>query len=196
MKKFNRSFWLMLCASLLLVLVFFFPIWKIVLNAPQYPNGIGFYIWIDHMSGITPNALENINLLNHYVGMEKIIPESFAELNYFPFVIAGLIFLGLIVSWINKPKAILVWIIIIVVLGGLGIYDFYQWEYVYGHNLNPMAPISIPGMSYQPPLIGTKKLLNFTAISLPSIGSFIFAISTILSVLAWYFSKKAHKIVK
>jgi len=193
MKKFNRSFWFMLSASLLLVLVFFFPIWKIILQAPQYPNGIGFYIWIDHMSGITPNALENINLLNHYVGMEKIIPESFPELNYFPFVIGGLILLGLIATWINKPKAILAWILIVVVLGGLGIYDFYQWEYVYGHNLNPMAPISIPGMSYQPPLIGTKKLLNFTAISVPATGTIVFVVSTMLAILAWYFSKKMIK---
>ena len=41
--------------------------------------------------------------------------------------------------------------------------DFYLWEYEYGHNLDPTAPIQVPGMSYQPPLIGYKMLLNFGA---------------------------------
>lgn len=38
-------------------------------------------------------------------------------------------------------------------MGLIGFVDFYLWEYDYGHNLNPKAPIKIPGQSYQPPLI-------------------------------------------
>ncbi len=48
--------------------------------------------------------------------------------------------------------------------------DFYLWEYDYGHNLDPTAAIKIPGMSYQPPLIGSKPLLNFNASSWPGPG--------------------------
>ena len=48
-----------------------------------------------------------------------------------------------------------------------GFVDFYLWGYDYGHNLDTEhAIIKVPGMSYQPPLIGSKKLLNFKAISL------------------------------
>ncbi len=46
------------------------------------------------------------------------------------------------------------------VLAAVGLYDFYMWEYDYGHNLNPHAAIKIPGMAYQPPLIGSKMLLT------------------------------------
>ena len=52
-------------------------------------------------------------------------------------------------------------------------YDFYLWEYDYGHNLNPDAAIKIPGMSYQPPLIGTKQILNMRTTSLPAAGGLV-----------------------
>ena len=68
-------------------------------------------------------------------------------------------------------------IIIIVVL-----YDYYIWGYDYGHNLNPHAAIKVPGMSYQPPLIGSKKLLNFTSTSWPAAGGIVIGISILLSI--------------
>ena len=51
----------------------------------------------------------------------------------------------------------------LVAIGLAALYDFYAWGYDYGHNLNPEAPIKVPGMAYQPPVIGTKQLLNFLA---------------------------------
>ena len=68
--------------------------------------------------------------------------------------------------------------------GIIGLYDFYQWGYDYGHNLDPTAPIKVPGMSYQPPLIGTKKLLNFTAYSGPDTGGWIMVSSGLLTCIA------------
>jgi copper chaperone NosL len=52
--------------------------------------------------------------------------------------------------------------------------DFYRWNYNYGHDLDPNAPIQVPGMSYQPPIIGYKQLLNFGAYSIPDTGGWIF----------------------
>ena len=52
--------------------------------------------------------------------------------------------------------------------------DFWRWEYNYGHNLDSHAAIVVPGMSYQPPLLGYKQLLNFAAFSIPNIGGWIF----------------------
>ena len=50
-------------------------------------------------------------------------------------------------------------------LGVVALSDFYHWEYEYGHDLDTVhAIIKVPGMTYQPPLIGSKQLLNFTAI--------------------------------
>ena len=50
-----------------------------------------------------------------------------------------------------------------------GLIDFWKWEYDYGHDLDTVnAIIKIPGMSYQPPVIGSRQLLNFTATSWPA----------------------------
>jgi copper chaperone NosL len=60
------------------------------------------------------------------------------------------------------------------VLGAVGLYDFWRWEHDYGHNLDTeSAAIVVPGMTYQPPLIGTKQLLNFTASAWPGAGALL-----------------------
>ena len=61
--------------------------------------------------------------------------------------------------------------------------DFYRWNYNYGHNLDPNAAIIVPGMSYQPPLIGYKQLLNFGAYSMPATGGMLFITTGILLLL-------------
>jgi len=68
-----------------------------------------------------------------------------------------------------------------------------MWEYDYGHNLNPHAAIKIPGMAYQPPLIGSKMLLNFNAISMPDIGFYILAVVVALAVLALVLDRKLKR---
>lgn len=79
--------------------------------------------------------------------------------------------LGLIFAFIGKRILYLIWTLLMGLLGILGIYDFYLWEYDYGHNLSPTAPIKVPGMAYQPPLFGEKYLLNFLAKSYPDWGN-------------------------
>ena len=43
-------------AALLLGLALFRPLWHIGLIAPQYPEGIGLYIWADQITGQTMNV--------------------------------------------------------------------------------------------------------------------------------------------
>jgi len=184
---------LMVLAALLLVFVFFFPIWSITLHAPQYPGGVTMYIWINKITGDTPGTLQNINILNHYVGMKMIEPDSIPELKYFQFIIGGMGLIALVLAWVNRKSLYLAWAVFFVILGALGIYDFYLWEYDYGHNLSPTAPIKVPGMAYQPPLFGKKTLLNFVAYSYPYWGSLFFGLSVISGFLAYLFYKKRKK---
>ncbi|WP_206734470.1 hypothetical protein [Ancylomarina salipaludis] len=175
----------MLLASLMLMGLFLFPLWKIRLEAAQYPNGVNMYIWINKITGDTPSTLQNINILNHYIGMQYIKPDSIPELKYFPFVVIIMSLLGIVVAFSKKRKLFITWGIILLVLGILGIYDFYLWEYDYGHNLSPNAPIKIPGMVYQPPLLGSKMLLNFNAISLPHTGSLFLGFAMVFNFLSF-----------
>ncbi|MCR4416189.1 MAG: hypothetical protein NUV92_00385 [Ignavibacteria bacterium] len=181
---------IILVASLILIGVYFFPIWSIDLIAPQYPEGLGLKIWINEVTGKKENDLQNINGLNHYIGMKPINPDDIPELRIMPFVVGFMILFGLFNAFKGNKKTIYAWIIIFILLGAVGLYDFYIWEYNYGHNLNPDAPIKVPGMTYQPPLIGSKQLLNINAVSLPDIGSFIILISIALNVVALIIDKK------
>lgn len=179
----------MIVGSLMLLLVFLVPIWKIRLEAPQFPEGINMYIWVNQITGDTESTLQNMNILNHYIGMQKIEPDSIPELQYFPYILIFMCILGVIIGLFADRKYFMAWVVLLLLLGLLGIYDFYMWEYNYGHNLNPMAPIKVPGMVYQPPLIGSKYLLNFKAISYPVTGTYILGVSSILAIFAFFKSK-------
>ena len=157
-------------AAVLLVLPFFRPLWHIGLLAPQYPEGIGLYIWINTVTGEKPQDLNSINGLNHYIGMKAIQPDAIPELRFMPALIGGLIVIGLATALLGKRPLLYLWTGCFVLLSVAGLVDFWKWGYDYGHNLDPTAAIRVPGMAYQPPLIGSKQLLNFTATSWPASG--------------------------
>ena len=176
---------LIVAAALSLAALFFLPLWRVLLNAPQYPEGLGMRIWIDTVTGVKPNDLDNINNLNHYIGMKRIEPASITELRLMPVFVTLLVVLGLGAAAWGRRIAVRSWVALLLVLSLVGLADFWKWEYEYGHDLDlENAIIKIPGMTYQPPLIGSKKLLNFTATSLPDIGGIIAMLGTGLAVLA------------
>ena len=189
----TKSKIIIIIASLILVLTFFFPLWYIDLEAPQYPEGIGLEIWINKITGQKPNDLENINGLNHYIGMKTIVPDAIPELKLIPFIIIFLIVFGLVSAFTGKRLLVYLWIVLFIALAAVGLYDFYMWEYDYGHNLNPHAAIKIPGMAYQPPLIGSKMLLNFNAISMPDISFYILVFAILLAIITLVLDRKSNK---
>lgn len=178
-------------ASLILVFTFFFPLWSIDLEAPQYPEGIGLRIWLNEITGLHPNDLNSINGLNHYIGMKEIVPDAIPELKIMPFIIIFMILFGLAAAYMGKRFLVYSWIVLFLILGAVGLYDFYLWEYDYGHDLNPNAAIKVPGMAYQPPLIGSKMLLNFNAISMPNVSFYILVLAVALAVLALIIDSKS-----
>jgi copper chaperone NosL len=171
--------------AVLLLGVFIFPLWRVNLIAPQYPEGLGMLIRVNTVTGIKPNDLENINGLNHYIGMKAIEPDAIPELEYMPWIVAGLSAFGLVAAALGRRRVVFAWLAAFAVLAVVGLYDFWRWEYDYGHNLDlEHAIIKIPGMTYQPPLIGTKQLLNFTAASWPALGAVCVGVAFLLGVAA------------
>jgi copper chaperone NosL len=99
----------------------------------------------------------------------------------------------MIVAITGKRKFLFFYIILTVIGGALAIYDFYQWGYDYGHNLDPKAPIQIPGFSYQPPVFGHKRLLNFDAYSFPDVGGWIVIAAGSLATMVWFVEWYRHR---
>jgi copper chaperone NosL len=177
-------------SAMLMISAYFVPLWQILMWAPQYPEGLEMKIWINTLSG----DVKIISALNHYIGMKHIEVNMFPEFNYMRYIVGFLLGFGLLTALVNKRTFLWIYCSLIVSAGIGALLDFYLWGYDYGHNLDPTAPIIVPGMSYQPPLIGTKQLLNFTAFSGPDIGGWIFLTSGLLviGVLSYeiYLSRK------
>ncbi|KAA3616135.1 MAG: hypothetical protein DWQ05_10325 [Calditrichaeota bacterium] len=187
----KKSQILMIVGSLLLLPLFVLPLWNISLEAPQYPTALGIDIYITKMADHNEGDIQNINILNHYVGMQKL-PEKMKEFELFPIVIIVMTILGVIFGFIGNKKLFLTWFVLIGILGCIGMYDFYLWEYDYGHNLNPKAAIKFPGTAYQPPLIGTKEILNFKAHSYPMSGGYIMFIGIFMTLGAYFVARKEN----
>jgi hypothetical protein len=171
----------MALAALILLPLYFIPFWSITMTAPQYPEGIGMHIHINDVTGQNRHDIQSINTLNHYIGMKEINVDEIPEIKIMPWIIAGMILFGLIAAFTGNIKLVIAWITLMVILGIAGLIDYYLWGYDFGHNLSPDAPIKVPGMSYQPPLIGSKQLLNIKASSWPYWGSLFIAFSMILA---------------
>lgn len=180
-------------ASGALLAVYFLPAWRIDLFAPQYPEGLSMYIWINKLTG----DVDIINGLNHYIGMKHISADMFPEFRYLPWVVAFFIGFGMLAAITGKRKILLTYVIL-TIIGGLFVpYDLYRWGYSYGHELDPKAAIQVPGLSYQPPVFGHKRLLNFDAYSFPDVAGWIVVGAGILAaavlIVEWMRYRKMKK---
>lgn len=189
---------LMITGCLLMLGLFVFPLWNIKLEAPQYPTPLGMNIYINKFVDEHPHDIKNINLMNHYVGMQYI-PETIPEFKIFPLVIGIMVALGVAVGFTGKPNLYLIWFILMSAFAIAGIYDFYLWEYDYGHNLDPKAIMKFTNpdgsiMGFQPPLFGSKDILNFTAHSYPQTGSLFLALGMCLTFIAYFIGRKEQKL--
>lgn len=169
-----------LIASALLLSSIFFPLWRIELTAPQYPEGLVLQLHADKIGG----DVDIINGLNHYIGMKTLHAENFFEFSVLKYIFIAFAVFGVFFTFLGSKKGLYFYFISFVLFIIASASDFYRWNYNYGHDLNPNAAIKVPGMAYQPPLLGYKQLLNFGAYSIPDIGGFILIGAGILLFIA------------
>jgi copper chaperone NosL len=167
---------LLFVTALLFVGSLFVPMWRIELEAPQYPEGLVLQLYANKIGG----DVAIINGLNHYIGMATLHTENFFEFAILPYIFGAFGLISLVLIFIARRKAVLFFLMSYVLFVALSAVDFYRWNYEYGHNLDPNAAIVVPGMAYQPPLIGYKQLLNFGAYSIPDTGGWMLVLAGIL----------------
>lgn len=167
-------------AAAALVVSLFVPLWRIELDAPQYPEGLSLQIFPHKLGG----NVDIINGLNHYIGMQTLHAENFIEFTILPYIIVFFAVMVLAAGIVGNRKFLKITLFSFVAFGIIAMVDFWRWEYNYGHDLDPNAAIVVPGMAYQPPLIGFKQLLNFGAYSIPDIGGWLFILCGLLLVAA------------
>ena len=165
---------LLAAAALLLGVAYVAPLWHIGLVRRSTPKGSGCSCGSTRSRGRSRTICKHQRpepLHRHEGDRARRIP----ELRLMPGIVATLIGAGLVVAGIGRRGLLYAWTALLTVIAAAGLVDFWIWGYDYGHDLDPTAAIKIPGLSYQPPLLGSKQLLNFTAISWPSLGGWAIA---------------------
>ncbi len=157
---------LLLAAAVTIGVSLFFPLWKMHLVAPQYSDGLDLYIFPYKIQGggLNGQHLNEINGLNHYIGMKPLQAADFMEMRWMP-LFAVYSYFGL-----------------------FSIGSFWYRLYEYGHSLDPHAPVHIK--PFTPMLIGVKQIANFREYSFPQAGAYLLCVSVLLIVLAGWFSRK------
>jgi hypothetical protein len=198
---------LMMIGPLLLLGLFAFPLWNIMLGAPQYPDPLGLNIHITGIEGASEFDLQNIDGLNHYIGMKTIPkPGEMWEFDIFPIVIITMVALGVMVGLLGfrgklSYKWFMGWFVVMSILGILGMYDFNAWLIDYGTNLDPNAIMKLENpdgtpMTYKPPLFGHQKMLNFDVTSTPATGAWMMFTGMMMTVLASFLGWRTNRLTQ
>ena len=168
---------LMVFGAILLLSSFFMPYWEMHLAAPQYPDGLHVYTYLNGVRGDTAE----INELNHYIGMGKIETAAEFERSVAWIMIMGLAVGGVLIGAIRfKMRRIFYLPPVLFILGFLA--DFTYQMYRFGHDLNPHAPITLT--PFMPTLVGEGKIGQFTSVAFFSTGFWMAVVSCAIFLFA------------
>ena len=183
-------------AAFLLLIPFVSPLWRISMKAPQYPEGLRLDIYCYKLDAGHDGAdLAEINILNHYIGMRKILREDLADLDWLPFALGVLFLLALRVALIGNIRSLVDLSVLSSYMALVALGRFVYQLYSYGHDLSPDAPMDME--PFTPAIIGTKQVANFTTTSLPrgggtAIGAFVTLMALLTLGLLWQGRRKAR----
>ena len=164
-------------SAILIAVSLFFPWWKMIFVAPQYPEGLNIIVYPNRLEG----QIDIVNGLNHYIGMANFSEENFPELSYLPYLVGGLAVLTLLTAMLRK-KTVLYGLIGLFIVGGtLGVLDLHAALKKFGTNLSPEAPIKLD--PFVPPILGHNTIANFQTTSLLGLGSYVVIAAFILLLI-------------
>lgn len=181
-----RSRVLLVIAAVLLAMTFLFPLWKMTMFAPQYPDGLRLDIYgFKLVGGNDGQDAKEINLLNHYIGMRELTAENFTEFQWIPFVVGAIALLCLRAAAIGKNSYLVDVAVLYGYFAAFSLWSFAHKLYSYGHELAPTAPVKVP--PFMPPMFGYEKIANFEIYSYPAAASYTMAgaMLALLIALLW-----------
>lgn len=171
-----------------LLLSFTFPLWHIRMVAPQYPRGLDLNIFAHTVTG----DIQEVNTLNHYIGMARIDRAELSDLDWIPFALGALVLLTLRVSAIGKGRDLVDLFVLFFYFSAFSMGRFVYKLYVYGHNLDPRAPFTVE--PFTPPILGTQQIANFTTTSLPGLATFLVGVYALglVALAGWHLFRSAR----
>jgi hypothetical protein len=189
----------------LLVASWFAPMWWVSLKAPNYPadtypNGVRIHMhWNRVANGCLGqeraevsddeglDCVEEMNTINHYIGMEPI--ERGAQLEFaaapYLFVAFGLM---LIASFFYTGR--LWWALLVPSIAAPFAFlaDFTFWLWWFGHNLRPWAAFTVK--PFMPTVLGEGLVAQFSTFAYPHVGMAFSLASAFCILLALLIRRK------
>jgi hypothetical protein len=185
---------LILVGAAMLLPTFWFPLWNMTLYSNQFPEGLVLNIYAHKLEGGKTqyrDDLKEINALNHYIGMRELREDDFTEFKWIPFVLGGVILLGLRVVVLGKMSKLVDLFVLFMYFGLFSLWSFHHKLYLYGHELDPTAAVKVP--PFTPPVFGHRTLANFEVYSYPDVGSYFMTLVPLLLLAAMWLSRKVHR---
>jgi len=163
------------------------PLWRMHFEAPQYPKGLDLYVHAYKLEGGNGgHDVQEINTLNHYIGMRHLDRAELSDLDWIPFALGLLVILALRVAFIGNVRSL---VDLVVVTSYVGLFSLARFAYklwIFGHDLDPKAPLHVD--PFMPVVFGRKTIAQFTTESYPASGTYLIAVfatgCTVL--LAWH----------
>lgn len=180
--------WLILAAAAVIAAVFL-PLWQIRLVAPQYQEGLRIEIYAHKLVGGNQGQdLNEINGLNHYIGMKPLVQEDFVEMKWLPFAFGMFALLALRSAAIGRMVSVIDLGVLFLYFSAFSLGNFYYRLYSYGHALSPHAPVTIK--PFTPILLGSQQIANFVQTSLPQSGALLLGLFPLLVMAAVWASRQ------
>lgn len=170
-----------------LALSFFQPLWRISMEAPQYPGGLYLDIYAHTVEGGNNGQhIQEINTLNHYIGMRTLDRAAMTDLDWIPFALGALALFALRVAAIGNVSSLVDLAVATFYVSAFAFGRFVYTLWVFGHHLKPDAPVKVPG--FMPAVLGSKQIANFTTHSWPREGSMLLGLFVlgVVVLLGWH----------
>ena len=195
--RYSRPTLFFALAMMLLVGSLFVPYWDLKLEAPQFPKGLHVRAFVNRLEGrVDPvtnsNDLDQLDELNHYVGMPSLadgaaFERSIAVISIITF--AGLLFAAIMVH--NRWALLAALPALLFPVAFLA--DLQYWLWNYGHSLDPRAPLASAGGEFTPHLFGPSKIAQFDTMALPGGGLIMATIASAMVALGLWYHRKAYR---
>lgn len=178
----------MLSAAIILFVSIFLPYWKITLFAPQYPGGLEASMYVNRLTG----DIDEIDGLNHYIGMKPLGEAAVLERTLSVFIIIGLALLIVATIFVHSPFALFL-AIPAIAYPAFFLGDLYFWMRTFGTNLDQNAPLKNAIDPFVPPLLGEGKIAQFSTVATWEVGLYMSMIASVLIIIGLYFHRRAYK---
>ncbi|MCA9832872.1 MAG: cytochrome C [Thermomicrobiales bacterium] len=175
---------LILLGTVLFAISHFFVWWELRLNAPQFPTGLfieATSFEIRDSDKTRFNDIREVDGLNHYIGMMSLGDAAKFEMSVAIPAIVLFVAMGIVAAfWRRRWSSLLV--LPIVLFPWVYLADLFYWLWYAGHNLDPMAAITLE--SFTPRVLGHGKIAQFSTDAEFRIGWYIALAACVVCLVA------------